>query len=154
MFKELYGLALQATLAMTISADEASGTMTINVIPKPKKEGADPALSTPLTLTASPDEFAADFVGALSSFSAKRKSLAEQAELTNEVLSAAREASAKKGTTAVAKAVAKAPTKAAPVRAATEEDDADTDVQQDAPQAAAPAGAATGAGVGMPDLFE
>lgn len=38
MFKELYELATSAALTMVISADEKSGRMTINVIPKPRKE--------------------------------------------------------------------------------------------------------------------
>jgi len=37
MFEELFALATGATLTMVLSADEKTGRMTINVIPKPKR---------------------------------------------------------------------------------------------------------------------
>ena len=42
MFKELYELATSAALTMVISADEKSGRMTINVVPKPKMDVDEP----------------------------------------------------------------------------------------------------------------
>lgn len=107
MFKELYQVTLASTLTLVISADEKQQCMTISVIPKPKADVNEPALSTPLTLTASPDEFDAEFVQVLKTYRSKRLSLAEQAETTNELLDAAKEASANKGAAAVAKASAK-----------------------------------------------
>ena len=56
MFEELYALAASATLTMVISADDKSGRMTINVIPKPKKDVDEPALTKALSLTATPEE--------------------------------------------------------------------------------------------------
>ena len=57
MFTELYALATTATLSMVISADEKRGTLTISVMPKPKKDAGEPALTKDLTLTAAPAEF-------------------------------------------------------------------------------------------------
>lgn len=104
MFEQLYALARTATLSMIISADEASGKMTISIVPKPKKDLGEPALTKDLTLTATPEEFDADFLGALTGYREKRRSLLEQADATNEALNAAKAASARKATDAAAKA--------------------------------------------------
>src|SRR6266498_4705434 len=129
MFHELFELSRQATLAMTISADEKAGVMTINVIPKPKKDVGEPALTRPLSLTATPDEFEASFAQALRGYQTTRASLLEQAEATQEVLEAAKSASAKKATDATAKAAkttGKAAQKHTEAANATEEDDEDS----------------------------
>jgi PRTRC genetic system protein E len=107
MFEELYQLALGATLTLTISADERSGKLTVNVIPKPKADHGEAALSTPLSLTATPAEFDGSFVSVLSGYRSEHRSLAEQAEATKDLLSAAKTASANKARGAVAKASAK-----------------------------------------------
>ncbi len=103
MFAELYALATDATLTMVVSADERSGTMTISVLPKPKKETVELALTKDLTLTATPDEFDAGFINALRGYRETRASLTEQAEATREALEAAKALTAKKATDAVAK---------------------------------------------------
>ena len=107
MFEELYQLALGATLTLTISADERSGRLTVNVIPKPKADHGEAALSMPLSLTATPAEFDGSFVSVLSGYRSEHRSLAEQAEATKDLLSAAKTASANKARGAVAKASAK-----------------------------------------------
>lgn len=107
MFTELYQLALGAALTLTISADEKKGRMTVNVIPKPRDGAGEAALSTPLVLTATPEEFDAAFVAVLAGYRRSHASLAQQAQVTQELLDAARAASAKKATGAVAKAQAK-----------------------------------------------
>lgn len=153
MFHELFQLSTKATLAMTVSADPSTGLMTINVIPKPKEDHGEPALATPLSLTATPDEFQAEFVNVLTGYRQKRDSLAAQAEVTNELLAAAKDASAKKGTTAVAKASSPKPAgKAQAVRVASEDqhDDADDDKTGAPPAPSAPSG---GEGLGEPALF-
>ena len=117
MFKELYELALGATLTLTISADEKKGRMTVNVIPKPRGDAGEPALSTPLVLTATPVEFDADFVTVLAGYRTSHASLVHQAQVTQELLDAAKAASAKKATGAVARAQSKsAPPAAAAMR--------------------------------------
>lgn len=120
MFEEMFVLATNATLTMVLSADEKTGRMTINVIPKPKKDVNEPALTKALSLTATPAEFDAGFVDALKGYREVRQSLAEQAEATQEVLQAAKSASAKKAGEAMSKAVKAAPAPAtmkAPVAA-------------------------------------
>ena len=104
MFQELYALATSATLTMIVSADEKTGKLTISVLPKPKKDMGEPALTKDLTLTASPEEFDAGFVAALQGYRDVRASLTEQAEATREVLAAAKSVSAKKATEAITKA--------------------------------------------------
>ncbi len=96
MFEELFVLARSATLTMTLSADAASGCMTINVVPKPRKDAQDPVLAQALSLTTTPQEFDAGFVDALRNYRVVRQSLAQQAEATQAVIEAARVASAQK----------------------------------------------------------
>jgi PRTRC genetic system protein E len=112
MFGELFQLAVGATLTLTVSADEGTGKLTINVIPKPKEDHGESALSTPLTLTATPAEFDSDFVQALRGYRAEHRSLAEQAEATKDLLQAAKAASQSKARGAVAKASTKPTSKA------------------------------------------
>lgn len=104
MFEELYALALGACLTLTISADEKTGRMTVNVIPKARKNVDESALSQPLSLTATPQEFDAEFIDALRGFREVHQSLAKQAEATKEVIEAARSASVKKASDATSKA--------------------------------------------------
>jgi PRTRC genetic system protein E len=100
---------------MIVSADEKTGRLTVSVLPKPKKDMGEPALVKDLTLTATPEEFDAGFVEALRGYREKRQSLTEQAEATNEVLEAAKSASAKKAAEAMTKAAKLAQTaKASP----------------------------------------
>ena len=149
MFKELFQLALGATLTLTISADEKQGRMSINVSPRLKNDSGEPALSTPLVLTATPDEFDAEFVSVLSRYRTAHVSLAQQAQVTQELLDAAKAASARKGTGAVAKASAKpapATTKpAAPAAADTHDDGASEDEHEvdEATDSSAPSDATT-----------
>jgi PRTRC genetic system protein E len=104
MFEELHALAISATLTMIVSADEKTGRMTVHVIPKPKKDVDEPALTKALSLTATPQELDAGFVEALRGYREVRHSLAEQAEATKEVLEAAKLASVKKAGDAASKA--------------------------------------------------
>lgn len=123
MFNELYAIATTATLSMLISADEKTGKLTISVVPKPKKDLGEAALTKDLTLTATPEEFDSDFVTVLTGYREARQGLIEQAETTNEVLAAAKTASGKKAVEAVGKA-AKQTAKPAPQSStASDEDD-------------------------------
>lgn len=103
LFQELYALATGATLTMIVSADEKTGALTISVLPKPKKDTGEAALTRDLTLTASPEEFDAGFVEALRGYREVRQSLAEQAAATCEVLAAAKSLSTKAATEAITK---------------------------------------------------
>lgn len=104
MFRELYALAMTATLTLIVSADEKTAKLTISVLPEPRKDVGEPALTKDLTLTASPEDFDAGFVEALQGYREVRDSLTEQAEATREVLEAAKSVSAKKATEAMTKA--------------------------------------------------
>jgi PRTRC genetic system protein E len=61
-------------------------------------KGVETALSRTLPLVATPEELDAGFVGAVASFRASRKSLAEQVEATKTILQAAEKDQAKKAT--------------------------------------------------------
>lgn len=127
MFQELYALATTATLTMIVSADDKTGKLTISVLPKPKKDIGEAALTKDLTLTASPEEFDEGFVQALQGYRMVRISLTEQAEATKEVLEAAKLASTKKAIEAITKASksATAAKPAASAKAGTQGDDND-----------------------------
>ncbi len=158
MFEELYALATSATLTMVLSADEKTGRMTINVIPKPRKDMDETALTQALSLTATPAEFDAEFVDVLKGYREVRQSLAEQAEATQEVLQAAKTASAKKAGDAMTKAAKPAPAtpaSKAPVKvpgsAASDPEDEDGDGDEATGGAARPT--ATPTGSDSMDLF-
>lgn len=165
MFEELFALACSATLTMTVSADEKSGRLTVNVIPKAKPDAGEPALAQPLSLTATPQEFDAGFIDALRGYREVRSSLAQQAEATKEVIEAAKAASVKKAseaTTNAAKVSAKpVPAKPAPAAAAASATSASAVVQapgaadEDAEDSQVPttAGAEAGGGGESYDLF-
>ena len=104
MFEELFALASNATLTLIVSADAASGRMTVSVIPKPKENIGEAALRQPLSLTATPQEFDAGFLATLRDYREVRASLADQAAATKEVLGAAKSASVKKASDAASKA--------------------------------------------------
>jgi PRTRC genetic system protein E len=136
MFEELFALATGATLTMVLSADEKTGRMTINVIPKPKKDVDEPVLTKALSLTATPAEFDAGFVDVLKDYREIRQSLAEQAEATQEVLQAAKVASAKKAGEAMSKAVKPTPAAAATKAPVKAQADTPDDLGDDDPEEA------------------
>ena len=155
MFEELFALACSATLTMTVRADEKSGRLTVNVIPKPRQDAGEAALTQPLSLMATPQEFDAGFIEALCGYRVARQSLAQQAEATKEVIEAAKAASVKKASEATVKAGATkaaaakpAPAPTAPVSGGAVDDD-----EGDAAQAAT-AGAATATAAVGGDSFD
>jgi PRTRC genetic system protein E len=111
LFCELYAMARTCSLSMLVTADTGTGKLTVHVLPKPKPNsdahadtGAEMALTQPLCLTATPEEFDQDFVAALRSYRECHHSLTEQVQATCDLLKAAKDASAKKAATAVSKA--------------------------------------------------
>lgn len=162
MFEELFALAAGASLTLTICADAKSGRMTINVMPRPRKDADEPALTKALSLTATAQEFDAGFVAALRGYREVHRSLADQAEATREVLEAARAASVKKAAEASTKARADKPgvplpkpaaAAAAATAARTATDPAsDGDDDDDAPGAGEPRAPTSAAGE-VADLF-
>lgn len=88
MFTELYPLAATTRLAMLISADTERHVMTISVMPRPTQE-ATTRTATDLTLTATPEDFDAGFIEALTGYRVKLMPLLEQAAATGRVIDAA-----------------------------------------------------------------
>lgn len=128
MFKELFELArASGPLTVALSADTPPGQMTVVVIPKSGDAKDEPALATPLSLTATPEELDAEFTTVLASYKGQRQSLAEQVAATNEVLAAAREASVQKGSKAATKALAKPKPSSSSASASTAADETDED---------------------------
>ena len=155
MFQELFSLAAGASLTLTLSADAKTGRMTINVIPRPHKDGDEPALAKALSLTATPQEFDEGFVAALRGYREARESLADQVEATREVLEAAKQASVKKATDASTKARADRPIlaqKPAVPSAPPPGPAGDTDINEDDPSQDVPRVQAQGVGE-VADLF-
>lgn len=128
-FQKLHELAKRAggSVTITVATMADSGAMTVVVAPK-GGDKADPALATPLVLTATPQEFDAPeggFLDALGRYDTNHKSLMDQAEATAEVLKAAKEAQVKKGATATSKATTKPSAKPATATRPGDSDDND-----------------------------
>lgn len=130
MFNKLFQLALTTPLMMTISANSEAGTLTLNVIPTPKRgdKGGelDPALTQKLSLTATPEEFEQGFPQCLGSYTETYKSLQEQVDATKAVLDAAKSAQVQKAASAVTKSAPKPATNGG-AQAASVESDPDDD---------------------------
>lgn len=109
LFCELYAMAKTCSLSMLITADASTGKLTVNVLPKPKSstganaDAQEAALTQPLCLTATPEEFDQDFLAALRNYRECHHSLSQQAAATCDLLKAAKDASAKKAAAAVTK---------------------------------------------------
>ncbi|WP_244789327.1 PRTRC system protein E [Cupriavidus pauculus] len=102
MFTELAPLVRAAdkvVLTLTMTGD----AMTVVVMPV-IKNAADAALTTPLSLTATPTELDAEFAATLTGVTDAHRSLAEQAEATKSILDAAKSTQSSKATKALAKA--------------------------------------------------
>lgn len=112
-----------ATLMLTSEGDQ----ITVTVIPKPKTEGADASLKTPLVISGTAGELDEGFAQVLAGYVSAHKSLAEQLAETQAVLDRAKRESA-------AKAVKGAPKAAAPKAVTLDElaDEGDEDVEGDA----------------------
>ncbi len=119
-FEKLNNLALQCPLVIAVTTDPASGKMTLVITPKADKDAPEAALRQPLTLTATPAEFDAEFFDVLEKYSNARQSLQEQVDATTEVLNAAKSAQVGKAAKATAK-----PGKATVVKPATASTDED-----------------------------
>lgn len=138
LFCELYAMAKTCSLSMLITADASTGKLTVNVLPKPKSatnasanaDAQEAALTQPLCLTATPEEFDQDFVAALRNYRECHHSLSQQAAATCELLKAAKDASAKKAAAAVTKAQRPAG-KGAPSGSTEKDDDKDADDSND-----------------------
>ena len=79
MFTILNALAQQATLMITIAA-EGDGQLRVNLTPMPADTKAKSKLPAPLSLLGTPAEFDADFIAALSTWQAPKRTLLQQAQ--------------------------------------------------------------------------
>jgi PRTRC genetic system protein E len=89
----------KVVLTLTMTGD----AMTVVVMPV-IKNAADAALTTPLSLTATPTELDAEFAATVTGVTDAHRSLAEQAEATKSILDAAKSTQSSKATKALAKA--------------------------------------------------
>lgn len=95
MFAELDLLVKSTTVQIIIAAE--GDQMRVNVIPK-AVDGQNPALSTPLSLVATPAELDEQFSELLTKYTGKRQSLAEQLENAELVMEAAQKEAQSKAT--------------------------------------------------------
>lgn len=79
MFTSLHALAKQATLMITI-APEGPDQLRVNVTPMPLDSKAKAGMPQPLSLVATPAEFDADFITALGTWQAPKRTLVQQAQ--------------------------------------------------------------------------
>jgi PRTRC genetic system protein E len=79
MFTSLHALAKQATLMITI-APEGADQLRVNVTPMPLDSKAKAGIPQPLSLVATPAEFDADFITALGTWQAPKRTLVQQAQ--------------------------------------------------------------------------
>lgn len=102
MFTQLIPLVRaseKVVLTLTMQGDK----MSVVVMPV-IKDATDPALTMPLSLSATPAELDAEFAAAVTSVTEAHRSLAEQAEATRSILDAAKSTQSSKATKALAKA--------------------------------------------------
>lgn len=145
MFTSLHALAKQATLMITI-APEGADQLRVNVTPMPLDSKAKAGMPQPLSLVATPAEFDADFITALGTWQAPKRTLVQQAQ-DAAGCAAAEPASAEASKLPAPKEKSKAGRKAKSDKP-TVADDADPSSQAEATGAddAAPGGQADAAG--------
>jgi PRTRC genetic system protein E len=106
MFTELAALAKNTTIHLIITS-APNDELKVVVLPQ-AKEGMNPALCQPLSLTASPEELDEKFVDCLASYKTDRKTLEEQLEDSRLVMEAAGKAAQESAADATKKATTKA----------------------------------------------
>jgi PRTRC genetic system protein E len=105
MFTELAALAKSTTIHLIITS-APNDELKVVVLPQ-AKEGMNPALCQPLSLTASPEELDEKFVDCLASYKTERKTLEEQLEDSRLVMEAAGKAAQESAADATKKATTK-----------------------------------------------
>nr|WP_314540057.1 PRTRC system protein E [uncultured Massilia sp.] len=79
MFTSLHELAKKATLMITVAA-EGDDQLRVNVTPCPADTKAKASLPQPLSLVATPAEFDAEFITALGTWQAPKRTLVQQVQ--------------------------------------------------------------------------
>lgn len=119
LFTKIHEIAQDAVLTMTFAANKENGTLTVTVIPKAVSDKANPALATPLSFEATPEELDVQFADALGRFQASRKSLADAVKDVEAVMAAAAKEATSKASKAVKNASERQTTKTPPEATAT-----------------------------------
>ena len=91
LFQGLAPLLFNRTVIMTVSAD-GKGLLTLNVIPKKVKDDESDALTTPLCITASPEELDRDLAAQLREFTDVHAKAATNIQQVKDELAAAEKA--------------------------------------------------------------
>jgi PRTRC genetic system protein E len=91
LFQGLAPLLVNRTVIMTIAAD-GKGLLTLNVIPKKVKDDESDALTTPLCITASPEELDRDLAAQLREFTDVHAKTATNIQQVKDELAAAEKA--------------------------------------------------------------
>jgi PRTRC genetic system protein E len=91
LFQGLAPLLFNRTVIMTVSAD-GKGLLTLNVIPKKVKDDESDALTTPLCITASPEDLDRDLAAQLREFTDVHAKAATNIQQVKDELSAAEKA--------------------------------------------------------------
>ena len=91
LFQGLAPLLFNRTVIMTVSAD-GKGLLTLNVIPKKVKDDESDALTTPLCITASPEELDRDLAAQLREFTDVHAKAATNIQKVKDELAAAEKA--------------------------------------------------------------
>lgn len=86
MFTEIAQLAKHTTLNLIISAE--GDNLRVIVMPR-GKDGENPAISTPLSLVASPEELDREFTTVIGGYTANRTSLQESLDAAKTIMEAA-----------------------------------------------------------------
>lgn len=111
MFVELAALIQNGSKLTVTIFPGTEGRIKVCVAPTAEK-GKEPALATPLTLTATPQELDEGFAGAIATYQASRTSLAAQIETTAAVINQATKSQSSKAVKALDKAAKTSPTTA------------------------------------------
>lgn len=122
LFKSLHALAKSTQIFCTITSVE-DDQLKVIVMPKQARDGENPALSTPLVLTGTPEELDEQFASVLSSYTTSRTSLAESLSASQTIMDAAKKEATDTAAKTVSAMTSQAPARAAVVPAETGEDE-------------------------------
>lgn len=102
MFKQLAPIINAGTSLCIMVSAAPEGNLTVTILPQ-SKDGQSTALSTPLSVTATPDELDAELPAALTSYVGHRTSLAETLENVKTIMEAAGKTASEQATKAATK---------------------------------------------------
>jgi PRTRC genetic system protein E len=107
MFKQLAPIINAGTNLCIMVSAAPEGNLTVTILPQ-SKDGQSTALSTPLSVTATPDELDSELPAALTSYVGHRASLAETLENVKTIMEAAGKTASEQATKAATKTTSEA----------------------------------------------